>query len=156
MKTGTFKTHKQTKQFWLAVQIICDHHGKSQSKMQKAVGFNKGNLDRELHQLADGKLNSYTVNLKKTRLLLQQLQTLSEQRGRNYVYPLTMLVCYRPFYQCQHEERQTNNTAEIKFISKQALYIGNVKKRQLIHFLRNESKAKILSDSEQPQCRNSK
>lgn len=49
-----------------------------------------------------------------------------------------------------------NNTAEIKFISKQALYIGNVKKVQLAHFLRNESKAKIPSDSEQPQYRNSK
>lgn len=49
--------------------------------MQKAVGFNKGNLDGELHQLADGKLNSYTVNLKKTPLLLQQLQTTQRTEG---------------------------------------------------------------------------
>ena len=43
--------------------------------MQKAVGFNEGNLGGELHQLADGKLNTYMANLKKSPLLLQQLQT---------------------------------------------------------------------------------
>lgn len=44
-------------------------------KCKKAVGFNEGNLGRELHQLADSKLNTYMANLKKSPLLLQQLQT---------------------------------------------------------------------------------
>lgn len=103
--------------------------------MQKAVGFNEGNLSRELYQLADGKLKHRRHE--KVSFVTAAVIDHSKSREKNHVYPLTMLICYRPPYQRQHEERQMNHTAETNFIPRQAPYIGNVKKAQLTHFLRN-------------------